>query len=111
MIEKSVIGLRAITDPDVTIKESIVMGNDFYAGEGEEEGDLDVPLAIGSGTVIQGAIIDKNVRIGSNVKIVNTSGRTDTSHDHPQCVIRDGIPIVMKNVTLPDGWDLEKDVP
>ena len=44
------------------------------------------------------------------MKIVNASGRMDTSHDHPKCVIRDGIPIVMKNVTLPDGWDLEKDV-
>ncbi len=110
VIENSVVGLRAITDPDVTIKKSIVMGNDFYAGEGEEEGDLDVPLTIGSGTVIEGAIIDKNVRIGCNVKIVNSSGRMDTSHDHPKCVIRDGIPIVMKNVTLPDGWDLEKDV-
>ncbi len=110
-IENSVIGLRTITDPDVVIKNSIVMGNDFYPGEGDEEGDLDVPLTIGSGTVIQGAIIDKNVRIGKNVKIVNESNRMDTSHDHPKCVIRDGIPIVMKNVSLPDGWDLEKDVP
>ena len=110
VIENSVIGLRTITDPSVVIQDSILMGNDFYAGEGDEEGDLDVPLTIGEGTVIKGAIIDKNVRMGKNVKIVNESGRTDTSHDHPQCVIRDGIPIVMKNVSLPDGWDLEKDV-
>jgi glucose-1-phosphate adenylyltransferase len=111
VVQNSVIGLRTIMESNVSVKQSIVMGNDFYAGEGDEEGDLGVPLTFGSGTVIEGAIIDKNVRIGKNVRIVNSSGRTDTSHDHPLCVIRDGIPIVLKNVSLPDGWDLEKDVP
>jgi len=109
-IEGSVIGLRTITEQNVVIKESIVMGNDFYEGASDEEGDRSVALTIGSGTIIHNAIIDKNVRIGKDVKIINASNRMDTSHDHPQCVIRDGIPIVMKNVTLPDGWDLEKDV-
>lgn len=116
-IDNSIIGLRTIIDQDVTIKDSIVMGCDYYESErlviweSDYPGQKHVPIGIGEGTVIEGAIIDKNVRIGKNVRIVNSSNRQETSTDNPICVIRDGIPIVNKKAVLPDGWDLEKDVP
>ena len=110
VIENSVVGLRTIVRPNVTIRDSIVMGCDFYESELAEHKRKTSPMEIGEGTVIQGAIIDKNVCIGKNVKIVNESKREETSLDHPLCAIRDGIPIVVKNAVLPDDWDLEKEV-
>lgn len=110
VIENSVIGLRTVIGPNVTIKDSIVMGSDYYESkDGASKRNL-APLEIGEGTLIQGAIIDKNVCIGKNVRIVNDSNREQTSFEHPSCIIREGIPIVMKSAVVPDGWDLEKEV-
>ena len=108
VIENSVIGLRTIIQPNVVIRDSIVMGCDFYDARKTAR---DVAMEIGEGTVIEGAIIDKNVSIGKNVRIVNSSRRDQTDLNHPVCVIRDGIPIVIKKSTLADGWDVEKEIP
>lgn len=107
VIENSVIGLRTIIGPNVTIKNSIVMGCDYYDSR---QTPRDIAMEIGEGTVIDGAIVDKNVSIGKNARIVNSSKRVDTDFEHPMCVIRDGIPIVIKNAKLLDGWDLEKEI-
>ena len=97
----------SIIGPGVTIRDSIVMGCDYYATDNK---DRDQAMEIGAGTVIQGAIIDKNVSLGKNVRIVNESNRQESSLEHPHCVIRDGIPIVIKNASLPDNWDLETNI-
>jgi glucose-1-phosphate adenylyltransferase len=109
-IENSVIGLRTMVDQNVTIRDSIIMGNDFYESEKSRDEPKPVPMRVGAGSIIEGAIVDKNVCIGKNVRVINTSKREETDLDHPICVIRDGIPIIVKNATLPDGWDLEKEV-
>lgn len=111
VIENSVIGLRTIIEPDVTIKDSIVMGCDHYEIEGAMPTENELPMRIASGCHIEGAIIDKNCRLGKNVRIVNDSGRHETNLDHKICVIRDGIPVIVKNATLPDGWNLETEIP
>ena len=67
-------------------------------------------MEIGAGTVIDGAIVDKNVCVGKNVRVINTSKRDQTDLENKTCVIRDGIPIIVKNAVLPDGWDLEKEI-
>lgn len=110
VIENSVIGLRTMVSTNVTIRNSIVMGCDFYESDDSSQKRKESPLEVGEGTLIEGAIIDKNVCIGKNVRIVNSSNRNESSMDHPICVIRDGIPIIVKNAVLPDGWDLEKEV-
>ncbi len=110
VIENSVIGLRTIIGPNVVIKDSIVMGCDFYESEEDSTEGRTVPVGIGEGSVIEGAIIDKDVSIGRNARIVNESKREETSLEHPTCVIRDGIPIVMKNSEIKDGWNLEDEV-
>jgi glucose-1-phosphate adenylyltransferase len=92
----------------VTIRNSIVMGNDYYDSE-ERAAERQSPLLeIGEGTVIEGAIIDKNVSIGKNVRVINQSQRDQTNLDHDTCVIRDGIPILIKKAVLPDDWNLEE---
>ena len=53
------------------------------------------------------AIIDKNCRIGSNVRIVNNLGIEDTRQDHPVCVVRDGIPVFVKGSRIENDSTLE----
>jgi glucose-1-phosphate adenylyltransferase len=108
VIENSVIGLRCIIGENVTIRNSIIMGADFY-----EQPDARRPcgpnhpsMGIGSGSVIQGAIVDKDCRIGNNVRVVNEQG-IENGNDAPDCVIRDGIPVVVKDAQLADGWKLQ----
>lgn len=105
-IENSIIGLRSIIGDNVTIRDSYIMGADFY----EQDEDLQrhgmIPVAIGDNSTIQGAIVDKNCRIGKNVSVVNKTGVSDTDDSNKLCVIRDGIPVVIKGVTLPDDWSL-----
>ncbi|MDB4460770.1 sugar phosphate nucleotidyltransferase [bacterium] len=110
IIENSVIGLRTVIGSNVTIRDSIVMGNDFYDSD-ERSAERQSPLLeIGEGTVIEGAIIDKNVCIGKNAKIINQSQRDQTDLEHDTCVIRDGIPILIKKAVIPDNWDLEENL-
>jgi glucose-1-phosphate adenylyltransferase len=63
-------------------------------------------LGIGEGSHIEGAIIDKNARIGRNVRIVNEQG-IDHTEETPFGMIRDGIPVMAKDTSLPDGWRLK----
>jgi glucose-1-phosphate adenylyltransferase len=105
-IENSVIGLRCHIGKNVTIRNSVVMGNDMFQTPDEIAADEAAGrplLAIGEGTVIEGAIIDKNCRIGRNCRILNESG-AETSPDNGSAMICDGIVCVPKEVTLPDGW-------
>ncbi|MEX0819522.1 MAG: glucose-1-phosphate adenylyltransferase [Pirellulaceae bacterium] len=103
VIENSVIGLRCKIGENVTIRNSILMGADFY--ETEDHRDGRTAVGIGDGSVIEGAILDKNCRIGQNVRIVNEAA-VENSDDAEDCVIRDQIPIVLKDAVLPDGWKL-----
>ena len=59
------------------------------------------PLGIGEGTVIERAIVDKNARIGRNVRLVNSKGLDEADGDG--WAIRDGIVVVVKNAVIPDG--------
>ncbi len=109
VIENSVVGLRCVIGEGVTIRNSVLMGADFLQTQTEREENLQrgmPPIGIGSGSVIENAILDKNCRIGKNVRIINESG-VDTSDTDPNCVIRDGLPIVIKDGILPDGWVLK----
>jgi len=99
VIENSIIGVRCQIAPNVVIRNSVLMGNDYY----EMPHNGGVPLCVGEGTVIENAIIDKNCRIGRNVRIDNAKGQVDTEEqDH--YMVRDGIAVVPKQSTLPDGW-------
>ena len=61
------------------------------------------PMGIGEGTIIEGAIVDKNVRIGTRTRIVNDHG-WDEIGDSTTFTVRDGVAIVPKDAIVPDGW-------
>jgi glucose-1-phosphate adenylyltransferase len=108
VIENSVIGLRSIIGENVTIRNTVTMGADIYERDAELKADRAAgrpPIGIGNGSRIEGAILDKNCRIGQNVQIVNER-KVETCGEDEACIIRDGIPIVVKEGVLPDGWKL-----
>lgn len=107
-IENSVIGLRCVIGEGVTIKNSIVMGADYMETDQELEALVangGVPVGIGSGSMIHGAILDKNCRIGRHVQVINRLSVSESDQFEP-CYVRDGIPIVTKDATLKDGWTM-----
>ena len=109
VVENSIIGLRSIIGPDVTIRNSIVMGSDYYAPRDQVRDDVAngrPPMGIGANSLIEGAIVDKNCCIGQGVRIVNQSG-IETTDEIDGCMVVDGIPVVVKNSVLPDGWKLK----
>jgi glucose-1-phosphate adenylyltransferase len=101
-VQHSVIGIRSIIGRGVRLSHTVMMGADFYeAPEHLHATSEAIPVGIGAGSVIQGAIIDKNARIGEGVTIAN-QGRTE-HHDGPGYYIRDGIVIIPKNGAIPAG--------
>ncbi len=99
-IKHSVIGLRSQIRNGVKIKDSILMGNDYYERDWRSEGRLE-PLEIGDNCSIEGAIIDKNARLGPGVTIKPFPRGTDI--DGEQWVVRDGIVVIPKNSEILPG--------
>ncbi len=97
-IDHSVIGIRSIIRKGASIAHSVLMGADYY--QFSQQSQL-VPIGIGEGTVIRNAIIDKNARIGNDVRILNEAGTKEKDGDG--YFIRDGIVIVPKNGVIPPG--------
>ncbi len=99
-IEEAVIGLRSIIADEVRLRNSIIMGADYYdPPEGPMEGPL--PLGIGAGSSIEGAIIDKNARIGEQVVIKPFPSGTEL--DTKTYSVRDGIVVIPKGRVIPAG--------
>ena len=106
VVENSVIGLRCRIGRNVVIRNSVILGNDFFETTGDRavhDARGEPPLGIGEGAIIEGAIIDKNVRIGRRARIVNEHGWESTA-DSDRYVVRDGIAVVPKDAVVPDGW-------
>jgi glucose-1-phosphate adenylyltransferase len=102
-IHKAVIGLRSIIRQKTQIRSSIVMGADYYeteADHSENKRKGRPAIGIGEGSVIEGAIIDKNARIGCNVRIRHLPDRPDSETDN--WVARDGLVVVPKNAAIAD---------
>jgi glucose-1-phosphate adenylyltransferase len=105
-ITNSVVGLRSRISKGVRIDSSFLMGADYYQTFEEMRDDavaMKPRVGIGEGTVINRAIIDKNARIGSNVRLLNEAGVMNADGEGGSYYIRDGIIIVPKNALVKDG--------
>jgi len=114
VIENSVIGLRCDIGHNVTIRNSVLMGNDYYSPA--DVGDVPAgkeempPTKIADGCVIEGAIIDKNCCLGRNVDIRLPQRMAKACDaEHGPLVVRDGVIVVPKGTILPDGWRMESE--
>ncbi|PYQ55090.1 MAG: glucose-1-phosphate adenylyltransferase [Acidobacteria bacterium] len=103
-IRRSLVGIRSLVGRGVRVRESLLLGADYYE-TGEEMQRASAhglpPIGIAEDSVIQRAIVDKNARIGRGVRILNESGIKDK--DGEGYFIRDGIVIVPKSATIPEG--------
>ena len=97
-IADSVVGIRTHVSPGARIGRSVLLGADFYE---EETGATGIPVGIGRDTVLDRVIVDKNARIGDNVRLVN-AGAIDHA-DGSGYYIRNGIVIVPKGAHVPHG--------
>lgn len=108
-IRHSIIGLRSQIRSGVRIIDTIMMGSDYYdrisacnkesypVGVNEHE----IPLGVGNGSYIEGAILDKNVRIGRGVVIRPFPRGTEI--DEELYSVRDGIVVIPKSTVIPNG--------
>ena len=62
-----------------------------------------VHLAAGANSTVRRAIVDKNARIGSDVQIINKDGVREANREQEGWIIKDGIAIIIKDSTIPDG--------
>ncbi|MFN9940671.1 MAG: glucose-1-phosphate adenylyltransferase, partial [bacterium] len=101
-----VLGVRSRVENEVVLQDTLVMGADYFESS-EERAQLrergGIPIGIGQGTTIKGAIIDKNVRIGSNVTIINKDRVEEADRPELNFYIRNRIVVVVKNGTIADG--------
>jgi glucose-1-phosphate adenylyltransferase len=105
-IKHSVVGLRSRIDSGAQIESAILMGADYYQSIDEMRAQVDegIPhIGIGSNTVIRRAIIDKNARIGANVRLVNENSVENADGPDGSYYIRDRIILVPKNAVVKDG--------
>ncbi|MEY4430278.1 MAG: hypothetical protein RLZZ533_214 [Cyanobacteriota bacterium] len=105
-IHHCVLGVRSRVEDEVVLQDTLVMGNDFFESSEEravlrERGGT--PLGVGRGTTVKRAILDKNVRIGRDVSIVNKDRVEEADRPELGFYIRNGIVVVVKNATIPDG--------
>ena len=99
-ITHSVIGIRSIIAAGTRIKDSVLMGGDYYLVDSDVD-RTKPPIGIGPRCSIEGAIIDKNARIGSEVEIHPFPPGTEITNDN--WVVQDGIVVIPKNGILPSG--------
>jgi glucose-1-phosphate adenylyltransferase len=99
-IETAVIGVRSIVETGTTIRESFIMGADYYAGAPNADPGSPPP-GIGRNCRIERAIIDKNVHIGDNV-VITPEGKP-AHFDGPNYFIRDGIIVIPKGAAIESG--------
>lgn len=106
-IERSIVGIRSRIGHETTLINTYLMGNDFFETLDDIQSDKDngiPPLGVGARCHIQNAIIDKDCRIGNDVKINGGSHLQDG--DHALFTIKDGIIVVKKGAVLPDGFTI-----
>ena len=100
-IDRAVIGIRSVIGSGTTIRNSVLMGADYYQAEAWEPNPGLPPLGIGCRCRIEGAIIDKNARIGEGV-VITPEGKPDNADGENYC-IRDGVVVIPKGTVIPAG--------
>jgi len=103
-IKHSIIGTRSQIGAGSVIKDSIIMGSDYYDSEARQRS---IPIGIGANCHIEGAILDKNARIGDGV-VIRPFPR-DKDIDHDTWYVRDGIVVIPKDAEIPAGTRIEPD--
>lgn len=98
-ITHSIVGIRSQISEGTVIRDSIIMGADYYD---TEKPDGKIPIGIGRNCHIESVILDKNARIGDGVTILPFP-RNHKDVDRPFYFLRDGIVVIAKDTEIPAG--------
>jgi glucose-1-phosphate adenylyltransferase len=102
-IERSVIGIRSRIGKDSTVISTYMMGCDRYESLEEiERNHIKILMGIGERCFIKNTIIDKNCRIGDDVRINGGKHLKDIETD--TYLIKDGIVVIKKGAVIPTGF-------
>lgn len=101
-IERAVIGIRSRIGAESTVINCYMMGNDHYESlEDVQQHKVSTFMGIGERCFIKNAILDKNCRIGDDVRINGGPHLEDTETE--KYVIKDGIVVIKKDAYIPSG--------
>jgi glucose-1-phosphate adenylyltransferase len=106
-MERCVIGIRSRVGLGTTLVDTYMMGSDNYETLDELNDNKDKgvpPVGVGERCYIRNAILDKNVRIGNDVRI-NGGSHLDNK-DHPLYCVKGGIVVIKKGAIIPDGFTI-----
>jgi glucose-1-phosphate adenylyltransferase len=103
-VTNSILGPRTVIKKGSVIRDSYLMGSDFYRSPTPHFGKLPEELSVGKNVTISRCILDKNVRIGDNVSLTNKGKLKE--YDGEGVYIRDGIIVVSRGANIPDGYSL-----
>ena len=105
-IHHCVLGVRSRVEEEVVLQDTLLLGADYFESAEQrlalrQQGGI--PVGVGKGTTVNRAILDKNVRIGNNVTIVNKDHLEEADRPEHSFYIRNGIVVVEKNGSIADG--------
>jgi glucose-1-phosphate adenylyltransferase len=100
-VRHSIVGLRSQIGSGVRVEDSILMGADYLQFADGKDRENFIPIGIGDGSLIKGAIVDKNAHIGRGVTVLPFPRGTDM--DGVNWYVRDGIVVIPKNAVIQNG--------
>lgn len=101
-VRDSIVGIRSQIREGCRITRSVLLGADFYGTDDEAPHPAEAPrLGLGRNVVLDRVIVDKNARIGNDVRLLNEAGVPHADGDG--YYIRSGIVIVPKGGIVKDG--------
>ena len=106
-IDSTVVGIRTRIGSGTTVVNCYIMGSDFYETLEEIRYSLErgIPsVGIGERCFLKNVIVDKNCRIGNDVRI--NGGSQLSNGDHSLYTVKDGIVVLKKGAIIPDGFSL-----
>jgi glucose-1-phosphate adenylyltransferase len=106
-IEHSVVGIRSRVDKGCRISNSYLMGNDFYQNLDQINDNIKngiINIGIGKNCILNNTIVDKNCRLGNDVKLIGGPHLSNSNTD--LYTIKEGIIVIKKGVTIPDGFSI-----
>jgi glucose-1-phosphate adenylyltransferase len=106
-LEHAVVGIRTRIGKGTTIVNSYIMGSDTYQTLDEINDAIsrgNPPMGIGERCYINNAILDRNCRIGNDVRINGGKHLNDVVHE--LYVVKSGIVVIRKGAVLPHGFTI-----
>ncbi|MGI9042110.1 MAG: glucose-1-phosphate adenylyltransferase [Gemmatimonadales bacterium] len=100
-IEHSLLGVRSRIEAGATIRDSLLMGADYYETPDRAKPEGAPPIGIGRGAWIERTIVDKNARIGDGVRV--TPEGKPAEFNGPNFYLRDGLVIIPKGAVVMSG--------